>query len=573
MSVQSIPEARQEMDGECKFILCVLRTQFGKTFTAINRISTEIEQDDELGRSIHIVFTMNTLLNNAQFATRLEAVENTYGKGSVCVFSSTYNGKYTHVKTLRELQGVCYDESSCPRVVVMCSNTRRYEDGVEFLKVVNKNKDRNHLVRTFAYYDELHKYISENLRTQIEQIHALDIIKGIIALTATPDNIFKPGFWSKLRVIELDDLQDYNYAGFKDMVFNCVDDFFVPYVRPSRFDYDRLDQQTVGFITHVLKRYPTILQAGSRCFIPAHIRRNGHNSVRDLVFQTNQDAVVIVLNGFEKTLQFKDGIGNTKTLPLTPVEEEVCETISRLVLKHGLESRPIVYTGHICVGMGQTLSHVSMGSFTSAIFGHMDLTNDELYQLFGRITGRMKHWPRYVQTQVYCPSTIMHRCKVMEECAFNISQEYNGDEVTQEQYRKPMREMPEGEAALENIRTRHEKKTRPPKKPKDIQYRVYSQESTIKKACALFDYHYVPTKENTYGMKETSLNTKKCVVSLQDAIGKVPTAYGTNGEETTYRTYYPCYEDITKKETLRFVFLIRPGEPQDKIQQLDALTV
>jgi len=82
------------IEQACKFILCVLLTQLGKTFTAINRITTEIEQDDEFGRSIHIVFTMNTLLNNKQFAKRLEIIENTYGKGSICVFASKYDGKY-----------------------------------------------------------------------------------------------------------------------------------------------------------------------------------------------------------------------------------------------------------------------------------------------------------------------------------------------------------------------------------------------------------------------------------------------------------------------------------------------
>jgi hypothetical protein len=345
-----------------------------------------------------------------------------------------------------------------------------------------------------------------------------------------------------------------------------------------------------------LDLHPDILQAGTRTFIPAHIRRNGHNRVRDLVFQKNKNAVVIVINGYEKTLQFKDSLGNTKTLPLTSGEEEVCETIAQLVLKHQLQSRPMVYTGHICVGMGQTLTHSSMGSFTSAILGHMDLTNDEIYQLFGRITGRIKHWDLYVQTQVYCPTTIMHRCHVMEECAINISRDYNGDEITQEEYREPMYEMgAEGRAALENIRIPNEK-TKPPrkssKKPIGILSRIYSQESVVRRACEFFGYHYVPAKENEEGFKETSLNTTSCVVSLKQATDKVSTAYGTNGGKTTYRTYYPCYVDLTKKETLRFVFMIRPvtnpedSEPktpdevealkrkkeelQRKIQQLDA---
>jgi len=75
-----------------KFTLCVMPTQLGKTFTAISKIFAEIYQDNELGRSIHIIFTMNTLLNNKQFAKRLETIQETYGKCSICVFTSKYNG-------------------------------------------------------------------------------------------------------------------------------------------------------------------------------------------------------------------------------------------------------------------------------------------------------------------------------------------------------------------------------------------------------------------------------------------------------------------------------------------------
>ena len=347
-----------------------------------------------------------------------------------------------------------------PRVVVMCSNTQRYEDGVEFIRVIDKNKIN--IFRVYAYYDELHKYICEKLRSQIEIIHSFDITKGITALSASPDNIFETvGFWSKIKLVLLDNFNDSNYAGYKDMIFNCEDDFFAnPYIRPRKFDFDELDRQTIGFIQNVLTKYPEILDPNTRSFIPSHIRRIGHNAVRDLIFSIKTTAVVIVINGFEKTLQYKDNLEHTKTLALTSDDEEVCETISRLICHHNLQGRPIIITGLLCVGMGQTLTHKSLGSFTSAIFGHLDLTNDEIYQLFGRITGRMKDWgDKYIQTQVYCPTIIMNRCIVMEECARNMACEHNGEIVTQLNYREPMNEMGEvGQSAIENIRTPKKKK-------------------------------------------------------------------------------------------------------------------
>ena len=441
-------------ESTSKFSLCVLPTQLGKTFTAISKILTEIDQDDELGRSIHIIFTMNTLLNNKQFAKRLQTIESTYGKGAICIFSSKYDGKYTHVKDRLQLQGLCSDESICPRVVVMCSNTRRYDDGVLFMKVIDKNKIN--ISRSFAYYDEIHKYISETLRGQIEEIHSLNIVKCITALTATPYNIFeKTGFWSKIKLIHLDNFSESNYVGYKDMIFNCIDDYFeMPYTRPNLFNYDKLDEDTIGFASNVLNKYPEILKNNTRTFIPAHNRRVGHYAIKKLVFKINPDSVVIIINGVDKIMQYNDSLGNKKKwLLVSNEEEEVCETIARLVIKYKLENRPIVITGLLCVSMGQTLTHKLLGSFTSAIFGHLDLTNDDIYQLFGRITGRIKDWDKYVETQVYCPTIIMNRCIVMEECARNMVCDYNGEIVSQKDYREPMIKLGElGQCAIENIR-------------------------------------------------------------------------------------------------------------------------
>lgn len=467
----------QTIESASKFVLCVLLTQFGKTFTAISKIHMEINQDKDFGRSVHIIFTMNTLLNNKQFAKRLKDIENTHGNGSICVFSSKYDGKYKHVKNRLELQGLCADKNTCPRIIVMCSNTQRYDDGVKFLKFINNNNINIH--RAYAYYDELHKYITHSLRSQIEDIHNLNIVKNIMALTATPDRILeKTGFWSKIQLIKLNNYSDSNYVGHKDMRFICIDDFFEqPYVRPHPFKFDLMDRQTIGFIDHVLRKHPEILRDNTRSFIPAHVRRKGHNSVRDLIFSIKTNAVVIVLNGHEKTLQYKDLIENTKTLDLVSENEEVCETISRLILQYNLQERPIVITGLLCVGMGQTLTHKSLGSFTSAIFGHLDLTNDEIYQLFGRITGRMKNWgDKYVQTNVYCPTVTKNRCNVMEECAKNMAREYNGKIITQENYREPMTKMGNiGQSAIDNIRVpKMKKQIKPKANDTDKRYKVFN---------------------------------------------------------------------------------------------------
>lgn len=91
-----------------------------------------------------------------------------------------------------------------------------------------------------------------------------------------------------------------------------------------------------------------------------------------------------------------------------------------------------------------------------------------------------------------------------------------------------------------------------------LHYRIYDNETITKDVCKRLRYGYITTKDNLKGFKETSLNRKKGVASLEEAISKVQTAYGTNNGNKTWRTYYPCYIDINNNETLRFVVIIRP---------------
>ena len=461
-----------ELEFAYKLVLLVLLTQMGKTFTTIDRIKKEIENDEEFGRSIHLVYTMNTLLSGKQFSKRLEILEKTYGKGSVIIFASKYNGPYVHVKKLIELQGLCMDITTRPRVVVMCSNDCRFDDGVKFIEVIEHNKTE--IERVYVYFDELHAYINSKLRDQIERIHSFKIIQGIIALTATPKTIWKPnGFWSKIPMIDLDEFNEENYAGYKDMTFTNVDDFFLnPYTRPSPFNYEELNMQTINYIKYVLKKYPNILKDNARVFIPAHISRKSHNEVRNLVFEFNKNAIVILLNGKEKTLTYYENECEKK-IHLISNDDEICKVIAEKIIENGFEGRPLVFTGFLCVGMGQTLTHELLGSFTSAIFGHMDLTNDQIYQLFGRITGRIKSWNvKYVKTNVYCPTLIMNRCIAMEECARNIANDYNGLMASEDDYMLSMNNGENSNDIVSNFRKEKEEKIKRTKRATPIQHNV-----------------------------------------------------------------------------------------------------
>lgn len=99
-------------------------------------------------------------------------------------------------------------------------------------------------------------------------------------------------------------------------------------------------------------------------------------------------------------------------------------------------------------------------------------------------------------------------------------------------------------------------------------YRVYDDEQVVKNVCEILGYKYIATKNNRDGFMETSLNEKKKVVSLSNAISKVKSGYGTNHGIKTRRIYYPCYVDITNRDTLRFVLIIQSTDA-DKLIEID----
>jgi hypothetical protein len=566
-------QAINSVEMTCKFVLCVLLTQMGKTFTTIGRILEELTRDEENGRSIHLVWTMNTLLNNTQFANRLRIIEAQYGEGSVVIFASKYAGTYKHVKNPNELKGICFDSYTCPRVIVMCSNDIRFSDGFDFINILNSNE--TNIKRVFAYYDELHQYITDKLREQIEQIDKMSIVYGIMGMTATPDRILlKSGYWALIQMIILDNFNETDYAGSNDMNFHKIDDYFPDnYKRPAPFDFESHDNETLGFLRHVLDKHPHILADNARVFIPGHIRRLGHQSIRREIFKRCNNAVVIVLNGEEKTLEYyKNDI--ISTINLTSPSEEVCATIARRINELKLQGRPVIITGYLCVGMGQTLIEKSGGPFTSAIFSHLSLTNDEIYQLFGRLTGRSKDWETYVPTDVFCPTKIMYRIIGMETCAKNLAMEYNGELINESIYNAPLAALGVvGKVTLENIRLKKEKKIRV-KKPDAIEhsngFKTLDEVNTFlsekyKKRITVTSFisspqtggYTISTRLNTYYKKKKEELTSEDRLTLEyfKNIKVGMNISKTQGSGQPYMVY-PVYKDLTKSKD-DFLYYVR----------------
>ena len=138
---------------------------------------------------------MNTILGNDQFASRLQRFKKLNGQHSVLIFNSEKKTKkekeqepFDHVRYLKELKGTVWDPETRPKIIIMCSNKKRFSDGVEFIKSTN-NGGGYGINNISIYYDEMHAYLSNDLRKQIEVLNDLKIVNEIIGLTASPINL------------------------------------------------------------------------------------------------------------------------------------------------------------------------------------------------------------------------------------------------------------------------------------------------------------------------------------------------------------------------------------------------
>lgn len=441
------------MSSNNKLKLCVLPTQMGKTFVVINSILEILKTDTTDGRSVHIVFTMNTLLNNKQFANRLRDINDEYGYNTVCVFASKYTGTMTHIDSLWKLVSISSDPDKLPRIVIACSNSRRFQDCFSYIKYIENTS--NIVERCYVYFDEIHKYIKVgkkttmcNIRKNIETINDYNIVRGMIGMTATPNNLWSvnanndtKGFWKSINIVNIEKHTDINYAGCNDILFNInkyCEDYDSTEDEHYGFGMDHKEIYTVTYSKYILKKYPEILRDNARVFIPAHNKIVSHQYMRNFVFAMNKKSIVVMLNGNEKNIKYYRGT-ELITQDIQLKEGELGDYIADFIEDKGLLTRPVVFIGYICVGMGQTLVSERLGPFTSAIFCYSVISNDTLYQLFGRVTGRIKNWSSYKnKTEVYCPSYCKKICELMEECALNVIKKYNGKNIENLEYIEPM---------------------------------------------------------------------------------------------------------------------------------------
>jgi hypothetical protein len=309
------------------------------------------------------------------------------------------------------------------------------------------------------------------------------------------------------------------------------------------------DTAAVSSVDYLQKMYEKhekdLCKPGMRLFAPGDVSRESHEKITE--FLCEKGWAVLILNGERKEivkpngeiLKIEDYVSWDNDTP-----EEIGKIITKIYMDTGLDQMPFAITGQMCVNRGLTFQNEQFLFDFGIGFNLADRAT--AYQCLARMFGNIKHFQSYKKSTIVTTSRMKKLVEQAENIAVNIGKLVHDNEL-----------------AFVDKETMNVAEV-------DIKsYRIYSDERVVKKVCGLLGYNFKTTAPNDNGFKETSLNAKKCVVSLSEAVKKVPTAYGSNDGVKTYRVCYPCYVDTTDVTSLRFVVIIRPGTDEAKLQTVD----
>ena len=525
--------------SKCKCLY--LPAQSGKT-----RKMEELIKEYKLGElfdpvDINIIISANNKLLVEQTKSRMTkdlATESEEGANDACiqgnVFSWTSGTKESNISSgelaFRLLDGEI-------EMVVICAHATRIRYLSETIKRLASS-------RTFAkkiniWIDEADKSI--NLWSKYEDaIARTGCINQVTLVSATFDAVVAK--YKSLCVLPYFQTHPECYRGLGSAVRHEIN--FVG----SASEY----------VKHVVEATGELTKPGMRAFIPGSLGKASHNAIADFLHKEH-GFVVIIINGERKEILVPDcepiDLQCYLTVGNGEVPTEFNSQLAKLYKANNWSRFPLAITGFYCVERGVTFQcGPEEGVHDGFMFDYGIIPPiacaAEAYQTMARLFGNVGNIPNYKPVEVYTNFATFSRVEKQENIAINIARMVKIQQL--------------------DMVTKHELKAAEISEIEAIQMcRIYKDEDVVRSACKVLGYKYNSTQTNEAGFKETSLNAKTGVASLNSAVMKVKSGYGTNNGEKTYRTCYPCYVDPTISATLRFVVIIRPDTDPSKIAECD----
>lgn len=391
-----------------KLNILTLPTQGGKTFTCIKKIEERIFFDDIMGKSIHIVMTQNTLMNQAQFLGRIQS-------NNVISFGSKSLTAIDHANNRFELIGK-FKSNPNFSVIVCCLNDTRLKD---FKEMFSQNQFfANSDISVYMYFDEVHETISM-CKPFIEEFSRYSFIEKMTCITATPERI--------AREFHIEKICDFLQKLEPTQVINT--NFYYKIREHDKCLNPSLENEAVvEYTMRIVKHYhPYFFRPYAKNFVPSSVSKKSHIEMKDKLLEFNSLALVIVINTNIKKLFFYNDQGIMQEIDLFKKPEKtnrkekkqmkpklnMSVIITDILIENHLQSRPLFITGHECISVGVTFCGPEFGSFTNSVIYFPNMLQDDLYQFAGRTTGNIKTMPNFEPTTIFTTFEIYQ--KIIEQ--------------------------------------------------------------------------------------------------------------------------------------------------------------
>jgi hypothetical protein len=418
---------------------------------------------------------------------------------------------------------ICKNEVS---MVVCCGHMKRIE--YLYALIEELNSASFFMKKVNVWVDEADESINKWSKDKVN-VSKFNVVHSITLISATFDSVIKK--YGKIKVKGFNEPHPENYIKFTDCDVKTDDT-----IASSSFDY----------LQKIYEKNETILcKPGIRLFAPGDVTRESHEQITE--FLCKKGFAVLILNGERKEivkpngeiLKVEDYVTWERETP-----EEIGKTITKIYIDSGLNQFPFAMTGQMCLNRGLTFQNEQFLFDIGIAFNMADRAI--AYQCLARMFGNIKRFINYKK----CTIITTTRMKKLVEQAENIA--VNVGKLV---YEKDLMFVDKDTISVAEVNINA--------------YRIYKDKKVLKSVCEILGYAYRKVEEEDDGFIRTSLNNVKSVVSLKDAVKKVPTAYGSNNGVKTYRVYYPCYIDTSDSSTLRYVVIIRPGTDDSKIRMVD----
>ena len=547
-SIEKFIQAEYGFDG--KIYILVKPCQSGKTALLLNYLKEIVTMGNKI---INIIVCDNSLMQTQQTKDR---ANKTLDDGVVELSSKSSYTKPDEL-VLPILRGKVH-------TVICCGHFKRlnYEGSISTL--LNEL-----LLKEYTFnicIDEADRLLdTEKMEKVINHWIETNKINELICITATPQESNNKGLLSRYncKLFKIPEVNSENYLHWYEVTYIPLEMNNLLYNE----DINIYKYSTTNYVVKYLLQEQNKIKIGENIFAPTEIKRDSHDEMENVVIENNIADVVIKINGKEKTITIINNniIGTIRKTSIEKIkfseikesrEQELSHWLGKEYIKRKWKACRLLITGHICISRGISLQSNDF-MIHRAILGPFMKTmkKSDQYQIAARVLGNTKHFPDFKLPAVICESITYNIIKKMEEVTIKMAQEStNGSR-------------PFGNKEWSAMSGENEPKKN--YKNQEAYYRIYDDELLLKNVCAFLKYKYKFVDKNKNGFKETSLNSKKKVVSLKDAIHKINTGlYRGNDGKHKNRVYYPCYVDINDNNTLRYVLIIRP-EDKDKISKID----